>query len=137
MASDAEMISRAQTEVLENAIWLTAVQVAELANLSTVSTNEQLSRWKQEARIFSIKPAGSAELFPAYGFDASSSFRPIEELADVITILTARKDGWGLAYWFASVNGFLGGRRPQELLAVLPREVVAAANDEASGVTHG
>lgn len=131
------MIIRAQTEVLESARWLTAVQVAELANLSTVGSNEQLSRWKQEALIFSIKPADSAELFPAYGFDASSGFRPIKELAEVITVLAARKGGWGLAYWFASVNGFLGGRRPQEVLTVLPGEVVAAAKDETLGVRHG
>jgi hypothetical protein len=131
------MIIRAQIEVLESTRWLTAVQVMALANFSTVGPIEQLSRWKQEARIFSIKPAGSAELFPAYGFDAPNGFRPIKELAEVITILAARKDGWGLAYWFASVNGFLGGRLPQEVLAVLPGEVVAAAKDETLGTTHG
>ena len=74
------MIIRAQTEVLESARWLTAEQVAELANLSTVGSK--------------------------------SGFRSIKELAD----------------WFASANGFLGGRRPQ---------VVAAAKDETSGVRHG
>jgi len=134
---EAEMIAKARAEVLESTEWLTAVQVAELANLSAVNPNAQPTRWKREGRIFSIKPAGSVELFPAYGLDASGGFRPAKELAEVIKILADRKDGWGLAYWFASINSFLGGRRPQDVLATSPNEVIAAAVDEAEGVMHG
>lgn len=44
---------------------------------------------------------------------------------------------WGLAYWFASVNSFLGGKRPQDLLIDTPDRVVDAAKDEVAGVLHG
>jgi len=36
--------------------------------------------------------------------------------ARVLSVFRGRKDEWGLAYWFASVNSFLGGKRPQDLL---------------------
>ena len=134
---EAGMIAKARAEVLESTEWLTAVQVAELANLSTINPNAQPTRWKREGRIFSIKPAGSVELFPAYGLDASSDFRPVKELAEVIKIFADSKDSWGLAYWFASINSFLGGRRPQDVLSTSPGEVIAAAVDEAGGVMHG
>jgi len=58
-------------------------------------------------------------------------------VADVIGILAGHKDGWGMAYWFQSVNGFLGGKRPQDLLATDPDRVIAAARDEVLGVLHG
>ena len=134
---EAEMIAKARAEVLESTEWLTAVQVAELASLSTVNPNAQPTRWKREGRIFSIKPGGSVELFPSYGLDASSGYRPTKALTEVIKVLADRKDSWGLAYWFASANSFLGGRRPQEILATSPGEVIAAAVDEAEGVMHG
>ena len=38
---------------------------------------------------------------------------------------------------FQSVNGFLGGKRPQDLLATDPDRVIAAARDEVLGVLHG
>jgi len=134
---EAAMIRKARAEVLESAEWLSAVRLATLAGMSLVNPNAQPSRWKRDGRIFSIKPLGSVELFPAYGLDPLKGFRPIEELAEIITILKDQKDGWGLAYWFSSLNGFLGGRRPQDVLSKAPREVVAAAADEAEGVKHG
>ncbi|MDH4559030.1 hypothetical protein E8F11_28335 [Pseudomonas sp. BN417] len=47
------------------------------------------------------------------------------------------KDRWQLAYWFASVNSFLGGQRPQDLVATQPERINAAARDELLGVSHG
>jgi len=134
---DAVMISKARAEVLEGSEWLSAAQLATLAGMSPVNPNAQPSRWKRDGRIFSIKPLGSVELFPAYGLDPSKGFRPRKDLAEIITILSDRKDGWGLAYWFSSLNSFLGGRRPQDVLATAPREVVAAAADEAEDIVHG
>lgn len=55
----------------------------------------------------------------------------------MLEIFRGKKDDWGLAYWFASVNSFLGGKRPQDLLISKPDRVVAAAEDEVAGVLHG
>lgn len=49
----------------------------------------------------------------------------------------ATKSEWGLACWLSGVNGFLGGRRPVDLLATDPELVLSAARDEMAGVQHG
>jgi hypothetical protein len=41
-----------------------------------------------------------------------------------------------MAYWFRSENSFLGGNRPQDLLASAPDRVIAAAVDEILEMTH-
>jgi hypothetical protein len=58
-------------------------------------------------------------------------------LAEVIKVFAPHKNAWGIAYWFFSINSFLGGKRPQELLASHADRVVDAAIDEVQGVTHG
>jgi hypothetical protein len=42
-----------------------------------------------------------------------------------------------MAYWFLSVNSFLGGKRPQDLIASAPERVIAAAIDEVQEIAHG
>ena len=73
----------------------------------------------------------------AHGETVRETATMISFMADVIGILAGHKDGWGMAYWFQSVNGFLGGKRPQDLLATDPDRVIAAARDEVQGVLHG
>ena len=68
---------------------------------------------------------------------ASTDYRPAKGLVRVLKVFRGNKDDWGLAYWFASANSFLGGKRPQDLLISKPDRVVAAAEDEVAGVLHG
>jgi len=72
-----------------------------------------------------------------YGLDATTGYRPFAALKDIIAVLEQRKDGWGMAYWFTSVNSRLGGKRPQDLLPHAPDRVLAAAQHEVAGLTHG
>jgi hypothetical protein len=58
-------------------------------------------------------------------------------MARVIEVLAEHKDAWGMAYWFLSVNSFLGGKRPQDLIASAPERVIAAAIDEVQEIAHG
>lgn len=58
-------------------------------------------------------------------------------MAKVIEILAKNKDSWGMAYWFRSDNSFLGGKRPQDLLASEPERVIEAAMDEVQEISHG
>ena len=133
---EAEMISKARAEVMSSTEWLTAVQVAELAGLSLFNPNAQPSRWKREGKIFAVR-SGGLDRFPGYGLDPEHGFRPVKALAEVISVLQEMKDVWGMAYWFASVNGFLGGRRPQDVLSAEPALVIEAAKDEVEGIGHG
>lgn len=130
------MRRRARKELLDSGDWLSAKEVARIAGLSERNPSVQPNKWKRSGRIFAIDHDGQ-DYFPAYGLDPEAAFRPCKALAEIIAIFKDHKDGWGLGYWFHSANSFLGGRRPQDLLATEPDQVIAAAKDEVAGVTHG
>jgi len=130
------MLNRARDAVLTEGDWLTGEQVCALARFDEGAASTQLAKWLCGGEIFAVNHQG-IDYFPAYGFDRQSSFRPMTSMAKVIETLGQSKDGWGLAYWFASSNSFLGGQRPQDLLAVDPQAVIAAAMDELNGALHG
>jgi hypothetical protein len=52
-------------------------------------------------------------------------------------VLRKKKDGWGIAFWFASSNHCLGGNRPQDLLRSSAERVRRAAEEEVTGTLHG
>lgn len=130
------MLVRARNAVLESGDWLTAAQVAQLAGLSMRNPSAQPNKWKKQGQIFAIHHSG-VDYFPGYGLDRNAGFRPLKSLAKVIEAFDGHKDGWGLAYWFRSDNSFLGGKRPQDLLAAESERVIAAAQDEAQELAHG
>lgn len=135
LLKEAGMLVKARRAVLESGDWLTAAQLAELAGLSSRNPSAQPNKWKKRRQIFAISH-NSSDYFPGYGLDADAGFRPLESLAKVIEVFGDHKDGWGLAYWFRSDNSFLGGKRPQDLLASSPERVIAAAQDEIQEVAH-
>ena len=133
---EAGMVAEARRTVLESGDLLTAANVAKVAGLSTSNPSAQPNKWKKEGRIFAVRHRG-VDYFPGYALDPSREYRPVEGLRRVLAMFRDRKDDWRVAYWFASVNGFLGGKRPQDLLVGEPERVVAAAEDEVAGVLHG
>lgn len=66
---------------------------------------------------------------PSFQFDEKGC--PWPAVARVIQVLGGNTSDWGLALWFAAANGWLDGRRPVDLLASAPEEVVEAAEREA------
>ncbi len=76
------------------------------------------------------------DYFPAYGLDPENDYRPVKAMAEVLEVFGETKGSWGLAFWFSSVNSFLGGKRPQDVLSIDPKRVVEAAKDEVQGVLH-
>jgi hypothetical protein len=133
--TEARMAAQARNAVLTSAEWLTAAQIAEQAGFSASNPSAQPNRWKKDGLIFAIHHQNT-DYFPAYGLDPAT-FRPITAMAEVLAAFKDSKDAWGLAYWFSSVNSFLGGRRPQDLLRTATDDVIAAAKDELAGVAHG
>ncbi|AOE85924.1 hypothetical protein [Pseudomonas sp. TCU-HL1] len=134
--TEAQMLAKAKKAVLESGNWLSAGDIASLAGFTSRNSSSQPNRWKRERRIFAIRHNGS-DYFPIYALDKDAGYRPLPAMAEVLKVFERQKDGWGLAYWFASVNSYLGGNRPQEVLATQPERVVAAAYDEIQGATHG
>lgn len=133
---EASMLARARNAVLKSGDWLTAMQIAELAGLSQRNPSAQPNKWKKQGLIFAIHHRG-VDYFPGYGLNRDAEFRPLKLLSSIIKTLSERKDGWGMAYWFLSENGFLGGKRPQDLLASAPERVLEAALNEVSEISHG
>jgi hypothetical protein len=133
---EARMAGDARKAVLETGDWLTASQVAEVAGFSSTNPSAQPNKWKKDGQVFAIRLRG-VDYFPAYALDRATDYRPVKALARVLAVFKDRKDDWGVAYWFASANGFLGGKRPQDLLLSESDRVVAAAQDEVSGILHG
>lgn len=133
---EAGMLVSARKAVLASGDWLSAAELAQLAGLSPRNPSAQPNKWKKQGQIFAIHHNG-VDYFPGYGLDPDSSFRPLKAMAGIIAVLAPHKDGWGMAYWFMSVNSFLGGKRPQDLLRTDPARVLAAAEDEVMGIVHG
>jgi hypothetical protein len=104
--------------------------------LSSLNPSAQPNKWKKLGQIFAVHHNG-VDYFPGYGLDAETGFRPLKALATVIEVFDGIKDAWGLAYWFASDNSFLGGKRPQDVLKADPARVIAAARDEVEELAHG
>lgn len=136
LLKEAAMLIGARKAVLASGDWLSAADIAQLAGLSTRNPSAQPNKWKKQGWIFAIHHGG-VDYFPSYGLDRDAGFRPIKALAKVIEIFAGRKDSWGMAYWFFSDNSFLGGSKPQDLLASAPERVIEAAMDEVQEIAHG
>jgi len=133
---EATMLARARTAVIESGDWLTAAQVAGMAQFSSSNPSAQPNKWKRDGAIFAIRHNG-IDYFPSYALDPHTGYRPRKAMNEIIKTFGAAKDGWGLSYWFMSDNSFLGGKRPKDLLATAPERVLAAARDELEGSLHG
>ncbi|MCK9986147.1 MAG: hypothetical protein AzoDbin1_02619 [Azoarcus sp.] len=136
LLKEAAMLVRARKAVLESGDWLTATEIAQLAGLSTRNPSAQPNKWKKLGLIFAISHGG-VDYFPGYGLDRDAGFRPVKTLTKIIETFAGHKDGWGMAYWFRSVNGVLGGKRPQDLLTSASERVLEAAMDEVQEIAHG
>lgn len=88
-------------------------------------------RLKQERRIFTVDYR-DATYVPSFQFDERGQPRPA--VAAVIQALGEKTSDWGLALWFTASDGWLGGRRPVDLLKGEPERVVQAAEQEAAGL---
>ena len=121
----ARLEAKAHRAVLTGTEWLTAQQIAELANLSPGNPVATVSRWKQQGRIFAIRRDGK-DYFPRYGL--GDDFRPLASLAPILQVLR-HYSAERLAGWFESTSGFLDGRRPREMVTTDPQRVLAAAHN--------
>jgi hypothetical protein len=133
---EARMLANAQQKILNSTQWLTADQLSKRMTPTGQNPSTRLTEWLSKGLIFFIRN-DRTELFPLYALNPSAGYEPAKELAEIIEVFRERKDGWGLAYWFGSANGFLGGRRPQDILHTHSEAVLAAAKDEVRGVSHG
>lgn len=134
--AEARMTTEARKAILESGDWLTTAEIAKLTGLSARHPSAHPNKWRKEGLIFAIRHL-NIDYFPRYALDPAAGHYPFKSMAPVLRIFQGKKDDWNLAYWFASVNSFLGGKRPQDVLATQPERVLAAAEDEVTGILHG
>lgn len=120
--------AEARYELLQEFGGLTSAQVGEFAGTKSANRAALAHRWKSDGRIFSVNYKG-VTYFPGFQFDAEG--QPLPIIAEIIKILGAIRPGWGLALWFTGADGWLGGKRPVDLLMKKPKKVLEAAQHEA------
>ena len=92
--------------------------------------------WKKKGQVVAI-PHQGLDWSAACGLDVEAGCRPLKSLAPVLAVFGTAKDGSGLAYWFASANSLLGGKRPHDGLLKSPDRVLAAAADKTAEIANG
>ena len=131
-----EMVALARAHILTFGDFLLVHDLANHLGIHVELLGPALKEWEADQRIFSIDHDG-CRFFPVCAFPSQVGASPIPGLRDVLSVLCRMKDGWGVSFWFISPNGWLGGRRPQDLLSNEPSRMVSAAHEEASSVMHG
>ena len=125
--------AQARTALLREFGALRSAEVAELAGSRAGNRAALANRWRSEGRVLAVG-VGDELLYP--GFQFTSEGRPHAAVADALRELRAAPGltDWQAALWFASPTGWLGGRRPVDVLAEDPEAVVEAAGREVSAI---
>ena len=120
--------SEARRRFLEEFGALTSSNVADLAESTAANRSALANRWRKEGRLFAVTLHDTL-YYPAFQFGEHG--RPLPVIAQVLNALEAQELGeWEVALWFAKRTGWLGDRRPIDLLQDEPDAVVEAARRE-------
>ena len=106
---------------------LTAEVIHEMTGSTSANRSSTATRWRKKGRIFAVKHAGRT-LYPAYQFQEDGHPYPVIE--EVLSVFGKDLQGWQIALWMISPNGWLDGLPPVEYLAKQPEAVVKAAKHE-------
>ena len=110
---------------------LRSAEVAEFAGSRAANRAALANRWRGEERVIAVQ-VGDELLYP--GFQFTSEGKPHPTVASALAELRSKGhvSDWQAALWFVAANGWLGGRRPVDLLDAEPDAVVDAAAREAA-----
>ena len=125
--------AEARTALLQEFGALRSQEIADFAASRAANRAALANRWRAEGRLVAV-PVGDQLLYPGFQFNAEGKPKPVIARAlEELRGITNTSD-WQLALWFTSPTGWLGGRRPVDLLDEHPDSVVEAARREASDV---
>jgi hypothetical protein len=133
---EAAMLAEARRLILQDGNWVTTAGLSQLTGLEPAALAAGLRVWLHDGSLISVSDR-SQEYYPVFAFGDATELRPTAEFGAVINVLRKKKDGWGIAFWFASSNHCLGGNRPQDLLRSSAERVRRAAEEEVTGTLHG
>jgi Protein of unknown function (DUF2384) len=110
---------------------LRSSEIAELAGSRAANRAALANRWRAEQRLVAV-PVGDELLYPGFQFTSEGKPHPAVGAALAALRSNAEVSDWQAALWFAGPNGWLGGRRPVDLLDAEPDAVADAARREAA-----
>jgi hypothetical protein len=121
--------AEARTALLGEFGALRSAEVAEMAGSRAANRAALANRWRAENRVVAV-PVGDELFYP--GFQFTPEGRPHPTVAAALRTLRSLPElsDWQAALWFAGASGWLGGRRPVDLLDEDPGAVEAAARRE-------
>ena len=120
--------SEARRELLEEFGALTSAEVADHAGSSAANRSALATRWRKEGRSFAVTLHDTL-YYPGFQFDENG--RPLPVIGQILDTLGASEMGdWEVALWFRKRGGWLGDRRPVDLLTDDPAAVLEAARRE-------
>lgn len=121
--------------VVNNArLRLQYLQETEFADVSGSSTKdsdstdyplERLLKWEAEKKLFAVW-VDQAKYFPVFQFQNQN---PMPIVGKILRILPHDMNGWHIAYWFSSENGWLGWDFPRHCLNQEERILNAAKQE--------
>lgn len=126
---EANMLDKAKQYIIDNYEWLSSYELLvkyhiPKENLTFLIRNNEVYPLSDEIQYLSTP----------YLFDKNGNVLPIiKDLKEIFI----NKDKWGLLFWLESLNSYLGGQKPKDLLLTDVDKVIAAAKDEVNGMNHG
>ena len=112
-----------RSQFMKNHLSWTAKEVADQSTSTAKNRAALASRWAQERKIFAVKYEGQF-WYPRFQFQDGE---PLPTVGQVIQAYPAHANGWDFAYFFATPNANIGGRKPLELLKTDPERVLSLA----------
>lgn len=127
--------SSSETDPVQNAIeirqklmqtvnMVDAAKWAQWRGVRTKNPSAALGKYKRQHRIFAVK-SGNRDLYPAFQF--SPNAEPLPIIREILREVPEDAQGWALLSWFEARNTTLGNRKPSELVASEPSQVLNAA----------
>jgi hypothetical protein len=109
----ARLNAEARTGLAREFGLLSSHDVASGAGSKAANAASLVSRWRKEDRVFAVDVDGTAR-YP--GFQFGETGQALSVVGRVIEAADAHLSGWGLALWFTGSTGWLGGRRPVDVI---------------------
>ena len=126
-----ERNGRARAKFLRADRPYSAAEASKVLGSKARNATELASRHKREGRLFTVRD-GTTEKYPRFQFDAHG--QPLPVIEQVLALFKGKLEGWEIALWFHSNNGWLPNQaRPVDLLRRQPETVLQAAQREVAG----
>lgn len=126
--------SELQDYILTLSTWLTAQEVLSNSGFKGHHLDFLPYMWVVHGRIFSLSVNGCT-LFPAYALGLDG--RPLPTMKHILSVFSGKRHALSIACWFASVNSWLGGIAPMDMLLKDGDAVLYAAKMEVASIEHG